>query len=168
MHEAIGAQRVEPRGSPGLAELSRTHWRAERSRSPRIEGMFGCLEAVLHSEVSNLGHLRAALLDFAPTLPAYNVLSPAATGGGAGAPAATRRAACPDAGSVLLPLGPAGQGRLRGPAYRPVARPMAALGPGRSGRPGPAPAPSRPHHQPAAGRIQQARIQDRQAQWLCR
>ena len=39
--EAVGAQQV--------AELHRTRWRVERSRSPGIEGMFGRLEAVLAS-----------------------------------------------------------------------------------------------------------------------
>ena len=37
--------------------------------------MFGRLEAVLHSGVSNLGHLRAASLDFAAAVLAYNVLA---------------------------------------------------------------------------------------------
>ncbi len=64
---AVGAQRV--------AELYRTRWRVERSRSPGIEGMFGRLEAVLHSEVSSLGHPRAALLGFAAAVLAYNVLA---------------------------------------------------------------------------------------------
>jgi len=57
--EAVGAQRI--------AELYRTRW--------RIEGMFGRLEAVLHSEVSSLGHPRAALLGFAAAVLAYNVLA---------------------------------------------------------------------------------------------
>ena len=57
--EAVGAQRI--------AELYRTRW--------RIEGMFGRLEAVLHSEVSSLGHPRAALLGFAVAVLAYNVLA---------------------------------------------------------------------------------------------
>ena len=50
-----------------IAELYRTRW--------HIEGMFGRLEAVLHSEVSSLGHPRAALLGFAAAVLAYNVLA---------------------------------------------------------------------------------------------
>lgn len=50
-----------------IAELYRTRW--------RIEGMFGRLESVLHSEVSSLGHPRAALLGFAAAVLAYNVLA---------------------------------------------------------------------------------------------
>ncbi len=65
--EAVGAQRI--------AELYRTRWRVERSRLPGIEGMFGRLEAVLHSKVSSLGHPRAALLGFAVAVLAYNVLA---------------------------------------------------------------------------------------------
>ena len=65
--EAVRAERVEPRGSPDTAELHRTRW--------RIEGMFGRLEAVLHSEVSSLGHPRAALLAFAAAVLAHNVLA---------------------------------------------------------------------------------------------
>ena len=57
--EAITAERI--------AELYRTRW--------RIEGMFGRLESVLHSEVSSLGHPRAALLGFAAAVLAYNVLA---------------------------------------------------------------------------------------------
>ena len=57
--EAVGAQRI--------AELYRTRW--------RIEGMFGRLEAVLHSELRSLGHPRAALLGFATALLAHNVLA---------------------------------------------------------------------------------------------
>ena len=57
--EAVGAQRI--------AELYRTRW--------RIEGMFGRLEAVLRSEVSSLGHPRAALLALAAAVLAYNVLA---------------------------------------------------------------------------------------------
>jgi len=50
-----------------IAELYRTRW--------RIEGMFGRLEAVLHSELHSLGHPRAALLGFAAAVLAYNVLA---------------------------------------------------------------------------------------------
>lgn len=50
-----------------LARLYRKRW--------RIEGMFGRLESVLHSEVKTLGHPRAALLGFAVAVLAYNVLS---------------------------------------------------------------------------------------------
>ena len=57
--EAVGAQRI--------AELYRTRW--------QIEGMFGRLEAVLHSEVSSLGHPRAALLACAAAVLAYNALT---------------------------------------------------------------------------------------------
>jgi hypothetical protein len=62
------------RGTAGrIAELYRTRWRVERSRSPGIEGMFGRLERVLHSELRSLDHPRAALLDFAAAVLAYNV-----------------------------------------------------------------------------------------------
>ncbi len=57
--EAVRAERI--------AEFYRTRW--------HIEGMFGRLEAVLHSEVSSLGHPRAALLGFAAAVLAYNVLA---------------------------------------------------------------------------------------------
>ena len=57
--EEIGAQQI--------AELYRTRW--------RIEGMFQRLEAVLHSEIRNLGHPRAALLGFAVAVLAHNVLA---------------------------------------------------------------------------------------------
>ena len=50
-----------------VAELYRTRW--------RIEGLFGRLEAVLHSELRSLGHPRAALLGFAAALLAHNVLA---------------------------------------------------------------------------------------------
>jgi IS4 transposase len=57
--EEIGAGRI--------AELYRTRW--------RIEGMFGRLESVLQSELTGLGHPRAALLGFAVAVLAYNVLA---------------------------------------------------------------------------------------------
>jgi len=50
-----------------IAELYRTRW--------QIEGMFGRLESVLHSELGSLGHPRAALLGFAAAVLAYNVLA---------------------------------------------------------------------------------------------
>ncbi len=50
-----------------ITELYRTRW--------RIEGMFGRLESVLHSELRSLGHPRAALLGFAAAVLAYNVLA---------------------------------------------------------------------------------------------
>ena len=50
-----------------VAELYRRRW--------RIEGMFQRLESVLHSEIASLGHPRAALLGFAVSLLAYNVLA---------------------------------------------------------------------------------------------
>lgn len=50
-----------------IARLYRKRW--------RIEGMFGRLESVLHSEIKTLGHLRAALLGFAVAVLAYNVLA---------------------------------------------------------------------------------------------
>jgi len=50
-----------------IAELYRTRW--------RIEGMFGRLERVLHSELRSLGHPQAALLGFAAAVLAYNVLA---------------------------------------------------------------------------------------------
>ena len=57
--EAVDAGRI--------AALYRTRW--------RIEGMFGRLEAVLHSEVRSLGHPCAALMAFAVSVLAYNVLA---------------------------------------------------------------------------------------------
>jgi hypothetical protein len=50
-----------------IAQLYRKRW--------RIEGMFGRLESVLHSEVKTLGHPKAALLGFAVAVLAYNVLA---------------------------------------------------------------------------------------------
>jgi IS4 transposase len=50
-----------------IAELYRTRW--------RIEQLFGRLESVLHSEITSLGHPRAALLGFAVAVLAYNVLA---------------------------------------------------------------------------------------------
>jgi IS4 transposase len=50
-----------------VAALYRRRW--------TIEGMFQRLEGVLHSEVAGLGHPRAALLGFAVSLLAYNVLA---------------------------------------------------------------------------------------------
>ncbi len=50
-----------------IAELYRTRW--------HIEGMFGRLESVLHSELRSLGRPRAALLGFAAAVLAYNVLA---------------------------------------------------------------------------------------------
>lgn len=50
-----------------VARLYRQRW--------SIEGMFGRLEAALHSEVGTLGHPRAALLAFATAVVAYNLLS---------------------------------------------------------------------------------------------
>jgi len=64
---AVGANRI--------AELYRTRWRVEGSRSPAIEGMFGRLESVLHSEVTSLGHPRAALPGFAAAVLAYDILA---------------------------------------------------------------------------------------------
>ncbi len=49
-----------------IAEIYGTRW--------HIEGMFGRLESVLHSELRRLGHPRAALLGFAAAVLAYNVL----------------------------------------------------------------------------------------------
>lgn len=50
-----------------IAQLYRKRW--------RIEGMFGRLESVLHSEIRSLGHPRAALLGFAAAVLAFNVLA---------------------------------------------------------------------------------------------
>lgn len=50
-----------------IAQLYRKRW--------RIEGMFQRLESVLHSEISSLGHPKAALLGFAVAVLAYNILS---------------------------------------------------------------------------------------------
>jgi len=50
-----------------IAALYRTRW--------RIEGLFGRLESVLNSEMASLGHPRAALLGFAVSVLAYNILA---------------------------------------------------------------------------------------------
>jgi IS4 transposase len=50
-----------------IANLYRTRW--------RIEAMFQRLESVLQSELTTLGHPRAALLGFAVSLLAYNLLA---------------------------------------------------------------------------------------------
>jgi IS4 transposase len=50
-----------------IAALYRKRW--------RIEGMFQRFESVLHSEISSLGHPRAALLGFAVAVLAYNVVA---------------------------------------------------------------------------------------------
>jgi IS4 transposase len=50
-----------------IARLYRKRW--------RIEGMFACLESVLHREIKTLGHPLAALLGFAVAVLAYNVLA---------------------------------------------------------------------------------------------
>jgi IS4 transposase len=50
-----------------IAQAYRDRW--------RIEGMFQRLERVLHSEITSLGHPRAALLGFGVALLAYNVLA---------------------------------------------------------------------------------------------
>jgi IS4 transposase len=50
-----------------IANLYRRRW--------RIEGLFGRIESVLHSEMRTLSHPRAALLGFATAVLAYNVLS---------------------------------------------------------------------------------------------
>jgi IS4 transposase len=54
-------------GAGQITELYRTRW--------RIEGMFGRLESVLNSEMTSFGHPRAALLGFAVSVLAYNVLT---------------------------------------------------------------------------------------------
>ncbi len=53
--------------APKIAELYRKRW--------RIEAMFQRLESVLHSELTTLGNPRAALLGFAVSLLAYNLLA---------------------------------------------------------------------------------------------
>lgn len=53
--------------APTIATLYRTRW--------RIEGLFGRLESVLHSEIQSLGHPGAALLGFAVAVLAYNVVA---------------------------------------------------------------------------------------------
>lgn len=50
-----------------IASLYRCRW--------SIEGMFGRLESVLNSEITTLGHPRAALLGFTVAVLAYNLLS---------------------------------------------------------------------------------------------
>ena len=54
-------------GAATIAQLYRKRW--------RIEGLFGRLESVLHSEIKTLGHPRAALLGFTVAVLAYNVLA---------------------------------------------------------------------------------------------
>lgn len=54
-------------GAGPIAALYRTRW--------RIEGLFGRLESVLNSEMASLGHPRAALLSFAVSVLAYNILT---------------------------------------------------------------------------------------------
>jgi IS4 transposase len=58
---------AERMSAQDIAKLYRRRW--------SIEGMFGRLESVLQSEVSTLGHPRAALLAFGVAVLAYNVLS---------------------------------------------------------------------------------------------
>lgn len=58
---------AERLGTQEVAMLYRHRW--------SIEGMFGRLESVLHSEVSTLGYPRAALLAFGVAVMAYNVLA---------------------------------------------------------------------------------------------
>jgi IS4 transposase len=58
---------AERLGAQDVAMLYRHRW--------SIEGMFGRLESVLHSEVSTLGYPRAALLAFGVAVMAYNVLA---------------------------------------------------------------------------------------------
>jgi IS4 transposase len=58
---------AERMGALEVAELYRRRW--------SIEGMFGRLESVLHSEVHSLGNPRAALLAFGVSVMAYNVLA---------------------------------------------------------------------------------------------
>ena len=57
--ETVEAQRI--------AELYRRRW--------RIEGLFQRLESALHSEITSLGHPRAALLGFVAAVLAHNVLA---------------------------------------------------------------------------------------------
>lgn len=49
-----------------IARLCRQRW--------RIDSLFQCLESVLHSEVTSLGHPRAALLAFGVAVLACNIL----------------------------------------------------------------------------------------------
>ena len=65
--------------APTIAALYRKRW--------RIEGMFGRLESVLHSEIKTLGHPRAALLGFYGGGAGLQRPGAAAGGGRAGAPA---------------------------------------------------------------------------------
>jgi IS4 transposase len=53
--------------APTIALVYRRRW--------RIENMFHRLEAALHSEITSLGHPRAALLGFAVAVLAYNVVA---------------------------------------------------------------------------------------------
>lgn len=54
-------------GAAEVADLYRRRW--------QVEGLFGRLEAVLHGEIASLGHPRAALLGFAVSVLAHNVLA---------------------------------------------------------------------------------------------
>ena len=110
-----------------IAQAYRDRW--------RIEGMFQRLERVLHSEITSLGHPRAALLGFGVALLAYNVLALIEALRGAGAD--RRREAGPD--GVAVSPRPAGPQRLRGPAHRPAGRLRDGTR-GRSQGPGRAPA----------------------------
>lgn len=66
-HIAVWSNLPEDIEAATIARLYRKRW--------RIEGMFQRLESVLHSEIKSLGHPRAALLRFAATVLAYNVLA---------------------------------------------------------------------------------------------
>jgi len=144
-----------------IAELYRTRWRVERSRSPGIEGMFQRLEGVLHSEIRSLGHPRAALLGFVVSVLAYNVLAPLQRC----VERAHQEQEPPPEGStyhLALHIRSGHEGML-------IALPPEQWRPDGLGR---AAVAVGPQHRSPSGRHQQARTQGRQAQgirrWRCR
>jgi hypothetical protein len=134
-----------------VAALYRRRW--------RIEGLFQRLEGALHSEIASLGHPRAALLGFAVSLLAYNVLALIGR--------CVEQAQPPASVPPLIGAAPAGvgvpsrpqrPGKLRGHADRPAARALDLLARRRPERRRRAPAATG-----ASGRSQTARHQQANA-----
>lgn len=123
--------------------------------------MFGRLESVLNSEITTLGHPRAALLGFAVAVLAYNLLALLKR-----CVEHAHRQEAPQIDCCHLPPGPARQGRLRGLAHRRAARVLAELSATGQRSGGAAPAGFGPAHHPPASGHQQARPQDRKPQGL--